>query len=93
MDMYDPPHPGEIVREDCLKALELSVTEAAKGLGRLSRRFSTAAPASRRKWRYGCPRRSGARPSTGCRCSLPTICGKRSAKKLHVKQFFATAPG
>jgi plasmid maintenance system antidote protein VapI len=21
MEMYDPPHPGEIVREDCLKAL------------------------------------------------------------------------
>ena len=33
MEMYDPPHPGEIVREDCLKALGLSVTEAAKGLG------------------------------------------------------------
>ena len=33
MDMYDPPHPGEIVREDCLRALNLSVTEAAKGLG------------------------------------------------------------
>ena len=33
MDMYDPPHPGEIVREDCLKALDLTVTEAAKGLG------------------------------------------------------------
>ena len=23
MDMYNPPHPGEIVREDCLKALDL----------------------------------------------------------------------
>ena len=33
MDMYNPPHPGEIVREDCLKALDLTVTEAAKGLG------------------------------------------------------------
>jgi len=30
MRMYDPPHPGEIVREDCLKALGLSVTEGAK---------------------------------------------------------------
>jgi len=28
--MYDPPHPGEIVREDCLNALGLSVTEGAK---------------------------------------------------------------
>ena len=33
MEMYDPPHPGETVREDCLKALGLSVTAAAKGLG------------------------------------------------------------
>lgn len=33
MKMYNPPHPGEIIREDCLKALDLSVTDAAKGLG------------------------------------------------------------
>jgi len=33
MEMFDPPHPGEIVREDCLKPLNLSVTEAARGLG------------------------------------------------------------
>ncbi len=31
--MFDPPHPGEIVREDCLNPLGLTVTEAAKGLG------------------------------------------------------------
>jgi addiction module HigA family antidote len=33
MEMFDPPHPGEIVREDCLKPLALTVTAAAKGLG------------------------------------------------------------
>ena len=33
MEMFNPPHPGEIIREDCLKPLNLSVTEAAKGLG------------------------------------------------------------
>ncbi len=33
MEMHDPPHPGEIVREDCLKPLGLSVTAAAKWLG------------------------------------------------------------
>jgi addiction module HigA family antidote len=33
MDMHNPAHPGEIIREDCIKALGLSVTEAAKGLG------------------------------------------------------------
>ncbi|HZZ62013.1 MAG TPA: HigA family addiction module antitoxin [Roseiarcus sp.] len=33
MQMYDPPHPGEILREECLKPLSLTVTAAAKGLG------------------------------------------------------------
>ena len=32
MPMYNPPHPGEILREDYLVPLELSITEAAKGL-------------------------------------------------------------
>jgi addiction module HigA family antidote len=31
--MKNPPHPGAIIREDCLKALDLTVTEAAEGLG------------------------------------------------------------
>ena len=31
--MHDPPHPGEIIREDCLKPLGLSVTAAAQWLG------------------------------------------------------------
>lgn len=33
MLMHNPPHPGEVIRELCLEPLELSVTEAAKGLG------------------------------------------------------------
>lgn len=31
--MIAPPHPGEIVREECLAPLGLSVTEGAKVLG------------------------------------------------------------
>jgi addiction module HigA family antidote len=31
--MHNPPHPGEILRADYLKPLELSVTEAAAALG------------------------------------------------------------
>ena len=31
--MYNPPHPGEIIRELCLKPLGLSVSEAARALG------------------------------------------------------------
>ena len=33
MPMHDPPHPGGILRRQCLEPLGLSVTEAAKGLG------------------------------------------------------------
>jgi plasmid maintenance system antidote protein VapI len=33
MVMHNPPHPGEVIRELCMKPLGLSVTEAAKGLG------------------------------------------------------------
>lgn len=31
--MYNPPHPGEILRELCLEPLGLSVTRAAEALG------------------------------------------------------------
>lgn len=30
--MLNPPHPGRIVRQECIKALGLSVTDAAKVL-------------------------------------------------------------
>ncbi len=33
MIMYNPPHPGEVIRELCINPLGLSVTRAAKGLG------------------------------------------------------------
>lgn len=33
MAMKHPVHPGAIVREDCLKPLDMSVTEGAKRLG------------------------------------------------------------
>lgn len=31
--MFNPPHPGETIKEDILPALNISVTEAAKQLG------------------------------------------------------------
>ncbi len=33
MEMHDPPHPGEVIRELCLKPLHVTVTRAAAGLG------------------------------------------------------------
>ena len=32
-DMHNPPHPGEIVKMECLEPLGLSVARAAQGLG------------------------------------------------------------
>jgi len=31
--MHNPPHPGDILKELCLKPLELTVTDAARALG------------------------------------------------------------
>ena len=33
MKMHNPPHPGEILRELCVKPLGLTVTQAASALG------------------------------------------------------------
>ena len=33
MPMKNPPHPGKVVLEECIKPLGLSITEAAEGLG------------------------------------------------------------
>jgi len=39
--MYNPPHPGGIIREFCVEALDLSVTDAAKSLGVTRKTFSS----------------------------------------------------
>jgi addiction module HigA family antidote len=33
MNMKNPPHPGRIIRQECIEPLGLTVTEAAKRLG------------------------------------------------------------
>lgn len=33
MRMYDPPHPGEVLKSLCLEPLALTVTDAARALG------------------------------------------------------------
>lgn len=33
MAMFNPPHPGEVIRSLCLEPLGLTVTAAAEGLG------------------------------------------------------------
>jgi addiction module HigA family antidote len=97
MDMYNPPHPGEIVREDCLKALYLTVTEAAKGLGVtrktlssiLNRRSGVSAEMALRL-----AKAFGSTPEHWLRMQLAYDLwqAKRRAKKLHVKRFAAAVP-
>lgn len=41
MQMYNPPHPGEIIKELCLEPLGLTVTRAAEALG-ISRKTLSA---------------------------------------------------
>lgn len=33
MEMFNPPHPGEIIKELCLEPLGINLTQAAKALG------------------------------------------------------------
>jgi len=33
MRMHNPPHPGETILEDCIKAVGWTITEAARALG------------------------------------------------------------
>lgn len=33
MNMHNPPHPGEVLRELCLEPLDLTITAAADALG------------------------------------------------------------
>jgi addiction module HigA family antidote len=33
MPMKNPPHPGKVILDECIKPLNLSIAEAAKGLG------------------------------------------------------------
>jgi len=40
MGMSNPPHPGEIIRELCVEALNLTVTKAADSLGVTRKTFS-----------------------------------------------------
>lgn len=41
MLMYNPPHPGEIIKELCLEPLGLTVTDAAQALGVSRKTLST----------------------------------------------------
>lgn len=81
--MFNPPHPGETLREDVLPALGLTVTEAAAQLGvtraALSRVLNGRAAISPR-WRcalrVGWAWRTAAAPTPGSRNKPPTTSGR-----------------
>ena len=98
MDMYNPPHPGETIREDCLKALGLTVTEAAKGLGVTRKTLSSILNGRSGVTAEMALRLSKAFWSTPehwlqMQLAYDLWQAKRRTKKLRVKQFFATVPG
>lgn len=41
MAIHNPAHPGEVIREECLRPLGLTVTAAAEGLGVSRKALST----------------------------------------------------
>lgn len=54
--MHNPVHPGEVLRELCMEALELSVTDAATDLGVSPKhclQYSMEGRASVLRWRSG----------------------------------------
>jgi antitoxin HigA-1 len=40
MNMHNPPHPGEIIKEFCIEPLGLTVTKASESLGVTRKTFS-----------------------------------------------------
>jgi antitoxin HigA-1 len=96
MGMNNPPHPGEIVREDCLKALGLTVTEAAKGLGVTRKTLSSilnGRSGVSAEMALRLSKAFGSTPEHWLQMQLAYDLwrAKRHAKKLRVKRFFATA--
>lgn len=94
MRMHNPPHPGEVLRELCLRPLGLTVTQAATALG-VSRKTLSAILNGR----------AGISPEMAIRLSLAFSTSpeswlnqqvqydlwqaKRSRKTLHVRKLVA----
>jgi addiction module HigA family antidote len=75
MAMKNSPHPGRLLK-DAIEALELTVAQAAKGLGvtrqQLHRVISGSCGISP-EWRCGLKKVSGAAPARGLPCRQITI--------------------
>jgi addiction module HigA family antidote len=98
MEMHDPPHPGEIIREDCLKELGLTVTEAAQGLGVTRKTLSAILNGHAGISPDMALRLSQAFGSTPehwlqMQLAYDLAEAKRRAGTVHVRQFFIPAAG
>ncbi len=94
MRMHNPPHPGEVLRELCLKPLGISVTDAAEALSVSRKTLSSLLNG-----------RSGIRPEMAIRLAKAFNTSPeswlnqqvqydlwkagRNSKKLHVKKLIA----
>ena len=68
MPMKNPPHPGRIVRQDCIEALELTVTKAATLLGLTRQALNNLVnekAASLPRWPSALKSSDGPRPISG----------------------------
>lgn len=85
--IFNPPHPGDTLRDDVLPALGLTITEAASQLGvtraalsRILHRHAGISPemALRLEAWLGEENGGGGGPICGSRSRRPTICGGRA---------------
>jgi addiction module HigA family antidote len=96
-DMHNPPHPGEIIREECLKPLGLSVTAAAAGLGvtrkALSELLNTHSGVSP-EMAIRLSKAFGSSPETWLRLQMQYDLwqAQQRAASIHVKRFSAFSP-
>ena len=64
--MFNPPHPGEVIRTEIIEAHKLTVTAAAKVLGVSRQALSSPVERQDRPHRrHGAPDRKGFRPEDG----------------------------
>ncbi len=98
MPMQNPPHPGEIVRWECLEPLGLTVTRAAKGLGvtrqALSDLVNTRAGVSV-EMSFRLSQAFGSAPETwlGMQTAYDLWQARDRAKELKVERFVEASPG
>lgn len=85
--IFNPPHPGETLRDDVLPALGLSVTEAASQLGvtraalsRILHGHAGISPDMALRLEAWLGEDGGGGPICGSRSSRPTIRGGRARK-------------